>query len=143
MQGSVFIIQVTPNIAMWETIELSIIAEAEYVETLEERIERGTTSISVMQVLGPDEFPEEWVPESDCLVIATDDPSHPPIQTIYERIRENYAEHPIFVCSSYDDPAFIDSFLEDSYAEYFYLPDEMFPVGLFSVRCKRLVRGES
>ncbi|WP_157972598.1 hypothetical protein [Saliphagus sp. LR7] len=78
------------------------------------------------------------VTNGDCVVaIVAEEVADAP--TLYEEFRQTYSTHPLVMVTATDDSAFIESLLDDEYGEYVYLPADDMPLGLISVRCKRLV----
>lgn len=78
------------------------------------------------------------ITSGDCVVaIVAEEVADAP--TLYEEFRQTYSTHPLVMVTTTDEAAFIESLLDDEYGEYVYLPADDIPVGLISVRCKRLV----
>ncbi|MFC4990498.1 hypothetical protein [Saliphagus infecundisoli] len=82
------------------------------------------------------------VTNGDCVVaIVAEEVADAP--TLYEEFRQSHPTHPLVMVTGTDEPAFIESLLDDEYGEYVYLPADDMPVGLISIRCKRLVEQTS
>ncbi|WP_440769920.1 hypothetical protein [Natronorubrum sp. DTA28] len=123
---------------MSEGSKVTIIAEESRGEQLLAEITQSEVQLTVEEIVSPSDIDKRDF-TGTCCVITIDDGIGLPTQEIYDHFRSSHPNQPAVLVSSDAESELIETLLEDPNGDYVFLSEEGVPMGLTSVRCKKLL----
>ncbi len=128
---------------MDDVVGITLVCNEEYGAQFEDGLFENTVGITIEGIVDPSTVRDGWDPSGTGCVISVDTRHEPPIEPIYEYLRENWQEQPVIVASDEgEDVELISKLVNDEKGDYVFLPEGDIPFGLLSARCKRLTTDE-